>query len=156
MAKKCLIIVYSYHHNNTKKVAQKMSEVLNADVITPVEVQSYDLSEYDLIGFGAGIDSGKHYKPLIDCVQTMNLQKEQKAFIFSTSGVQGQKKVYKDHTALRDILLNKKATILGEFSCKGFNTNLFLKYFGGMNKEHPTSEDLQNAQLFSENLLTTF
>ena len=153
MANKCLIIVYSYHHNNTKKIAQEMSEVLNADVITPEEVQSYDISDFDLIGFGAGIDSGKHYKPLIDCVQTMDLKKEQKAFIFSTSGVQGQKKVYKDHTALRNILLNKETTILGEFSCKGFNTNLFLKYFGGMNKEHPTSEDLQNAQSFSKNLL---
>lgn len=59
-AHKCLIIVYSYHHNNTAKIASIFSEILNAEVKTPEEVISEQLQEYDLIGFGSGIDSGKH------------------------------------------------------------------------------------------------
>jgi flavodoxin len=75
-----------------------------------------------------------------------------KSFIFSTSGVQGDKKVNKDHMALRDILKSKGIEILGEFSCKGFNTNSFLKYFGGINKNSPNAEDIENAMTFARSI----
>jgi flavodoxin len=42
--------------------------------------------------------------------------------------------------------------IVDEFSCKGFNTNSFLKYFGGMNKGRPNAEDLKHAEEFVQNL----
>jgi flavodoxin len=75
-----------------------------------------------------------------------------KCFIFSTSAIQGEKKVANDHAALRKILLSKGYEIAGEFSCKGFNTNAFLKYFGGMNKNSPNEEDLNNAMRFASKL----
>jgi len=58
---KCLIIVCSYHHGNTEKVAYAMAEVLNAQVMNPNEVDSSRLKEYELIGFGSGIYSEKHH-----------------------------------------------------------------------------------------------
>ncbi len=150
---KTLIITYSYHHNNTLKVAHAINEVLNGTIVTPAEALNINLSEYNLIGFGAGIDSGKHYKELLDYAQTIDSITEKSCFIFSTSAVQGDKKVYKDHSALRKIVQSKGYDVVGEFSCKGFNTNLFLKYIGGMNKNNPNENDLSNAKMFANNLI---
>jgi len=151
-ATKCLIIVYSYHHNNTAKIADKFAEVLRANVKTPEEITLEELSEYDIIGFGAGIDSGRHYKPLLDFADTLPKIDKKPAFIFSTSAIQGEEKVEKDHSLLRQKLQSKGYIILGEFSCKGFNTNSFLKCFGGMNKNRPNIEDLKHAEEFALNL----
>lgn len=153
-AGKCLIIVYSYHHNNTAKIANEFSKVLHASVKTPDQVDPEELLEYDLIGFGAGIDSGRHYKPLLDLVETLTKVSNKSAFIFSTSAIQGEAKVAKDHSLLRQKLQSKGYKIIGEFSCKGYNTNSFLKFFGGMNKGKPDSEDLKHAQEFALSLRT--
>jgi flavodoxin len=149
---KSLIIVYSYHHNNTFKVAEEFSKVLNADIIGPGDVILNELEGYDLIGFGAGIDSGSHYQQLLDLADLLPLVDKKRAFIFSTSAIQGDSKVFKDHSALRGKLEMKGYHIVGEFSCKGFNTNSFLKYLGGMNKGKPDMEDLKRAREFSANL----
>jgi flavodoxin len=61
-----LIVVFSYHHKNTQKIAEVMAKVLDAQVKSTQETGSDELKEYDLIGFGAGIDSGKHYRELLD------------------------------------------------------------------------------------------
>ena len=42
--------------------------------------------------------------------------------------------------------------IVGEFACKGFNKNSFMKYFGGMNKGRPNAEDLKHAEEFAQKL----
>lgn len=146
---KYLIIVYSYHHNNTMKIAEEFSKILGAKIITPDQVILKALEEYDIIGFGAGIDSGRHYKPLLDLVDMLPEANKKPAFIFSTSAIQGDAKVAKDHSTLRLKLQSKGYTNIGEFSCKGFNTNSFLKYFGGMNKGKPDKNDLKNAQEFA-------
>ncbi len=152
VALKCLIIVYSYHHNNTAKIANEFSKVLHAEVKTPEQVNPGELQEYDLIGFGAGIDSGRHYKPLLDLADKLPELNKKPGFIFSTSAIQGEAKVAKDHSLLRQKLQSKGYIIIGEFSCKGFNTNLFLKYFGGMNKGKPDSVDLRHAEEFALSL----
>jgi flavodoxin len=151
-AARCLIIVYSYHHNNTAKIAHEFSRVLNAPIKSPDQINPEELQEYDLIGFGAGIDSGRHYKPLLDLADRLTETNNQRAFIFSTSAIQGEAKVAKDHALLRQKLLAKGYSIVGEFSCKGYNTNSFLKYFGGMNKGKPDSEDIRHAEEFALNL----
>lgn len=152
-APKCLIIVHSYHHNNTVKIAEAFSAVLHATVKTPAQVILDELQDYALIGFGAGIDSGRHYKPLLDFVDGLPEVNNKASFIFSTSAIQGEDKVRRDHGLLRQKLSSKGYSIAGEFSCKGFNTNSFLKYFGGINKNRPNSEDLRHAKEFAQNLV---
>jgi len=149
---KTLLIVYSYHHNNTSKIAEVFAKVLDAQIKTPQQASLQEIQEYDLVGFGAGIDSGKHYKPLLDLADTILQVVDKKAFIFSTSAIQGEEKVAKDHSLLREKLQSQGYLIVGEFSCKGFNTNSFLKYFGGMNKGRPNEEDLKNAEDFAVTL----
>ncbi|MBE3138160.1 MAG: flavodoxin family protein [Thermoplasmata archaeon] len=149
---KSLIVVHSYHHNNTQKVAQAMAKVLDGQVKSPQQTNPEELNQYDLVGFGAGIDSGKHYRELLDFADALPQVTDKKAFIFSTSGLTGEKKLAKDHSALREKLQAKGYLIVDEFQCKGFNTNSFLKYFGGINKGRPNSEDLKHAEEFAMNL----
>lgn len=149
---KAILVVYSYHHNNTQKVAEVFAKVLDAKNKTPQETNPAELEEYDLVGFGAGIDSGKHYKPLLDFADKLPQVDGKSAFIFSTAGLTGDKKLAKDHSTLREKLEAIGYRIVDEFQCKGFNTNVFLKYFGGMNKGRPNEEDLKNAEDFAVNL----
>lgn len=149
---KCLIVVYSYHHNNTEKVAQVMGKCLDAEVKRPGEVTADDLEKYDLIGFGAGIDSGKHYKEILEFADHLNVVDQKTCFIFSTSAMQGEAKVKKDHLCLREKLVSKGFDVVGEFSCKGYNTNSVLRFIGGMNKGRPNAEDLENAESFAEKM----
>ena len=68
-----------------------------------------------------------------------------KAFIFSTSAIMEKNKVAKDHSKFGEKLQNKGYIIVSEFAFKGFNTNSFMKYFGGMNKRRPNAEKLKNT-----------
>jgi flavodoxin len=129
-----------------------MAKALDAEIKTPQQMQQEELKNYDFVGFGAGIDSGKHYKVLLDFADKLPQVDNKSAFIFSTAGVTGEKKLAKDHSALREKLEAKGYRIVDEFQCKGFNTNVFLKYFGGMNKGRPNEEDLQHAEEFAQNL----
>jgi flavodoxin len=150
-----LIVTVSYHHNNTRKIADAMARVLQAQTKTPQQLSYKELQEYDLIGFGSGIDSGKHYQALLDFADGLPPITNKRAFIFSTSAIQGETKVAEDHLALREILQSKGYLIVGEFSCKGYNTNSFLKLFGGINKGRPNAEDLKLAEKFAQNLRQT-
>jgi flavodoxin len=149
---KSLIVLYSYHHHNTRKVAEAMAGAIGATIKSPSEIKENEPLRYDLVGFGAGIDSGMHYRELLDFAEKLPPVNGNKCFIFSTSAVLTVKKTEKDHARLRGILLSKGYRVIGEFSCLGFNTNHFLKYLGGMNKGRPNAEDIENARRFAENL----
>lgn len=146
------MILFSYHHNNTEKIASVFAKVLDAQIKTPEQTNPEELQGYDLIGFGSGIDSGKHYPVLLDLADKLPQVTGKKAFIFSTAGITGKEKVAGDHSALREKLQSKGYVIVDEFGCLGFNTNSFLKLFGGMNKSRPNAEDLRHAEEFAQSL----
>lgn len=149
---KSLLVVISIHHNNTRKIADAMAKVLDAQIKKPQEVNSEELQEYDLVGFGSGIYGEKHHEYLLDLADTLPQVANKKAFIFSTSAIMGKNKVAKDHLMLREKLQSKGYIVVDEFACKGFNTNSFMKFLGGMNKGRPNVEDLKNAEEFVLNL----
>jgi flavodoxin len=152
MVIKSLLVLFSYHHKNTEKIAKIFAKVLDAQIKKPQQINPEELKEYNLIGFGSGIYGAKHHKTLFDLADTLPQVTNKKAFIFSTSAIMGKAKVAKDHSKLREKLQSKGYMIVDEFSCKGFNTNSFLKYFGGMNKGRPNAEDLKHAEEFVQNL----
>ena len=141
-----LVIVYSYHHMNTEKVAHVFARVLDAKIRTPQQIDPEGLEEYDLIGFGSGIYGERHHKHLLDLADGLPLVNNRKAFIFSTSAIMGKDKVAQDHSLLREKLQAKGYIIVDEFACKGFNTNSFLRYIGGMNKGRPNENDQKDAE----------
>ncbi len=149
---KTLLILFSYHHHNTEKIAQVFARVLDAPIKLPLDVTLADLLEYDLVGFGSGIYSAQHHASLLTLVDQLPPVTHRHAFIFSTNAIQGAAKVARDHAPLRAKLQAKGYSIVGEFSCKGFNTNSFLKWFGGMNKGRPNGDDFQQAEDFAQNL----
>ncbi|NPD90495.1 MAG: flavodoxin [Asgard group archaeon] len=144
--KKSLLIVFSYHHKNTEKIANVIAKVLEAEIKIPQQVNLEELQEYSLIGFGSGIYSEKHHKTILDLVDNLPQTTNKKAFIFSTSAMIDNTT---KHKTLRKKLGSKGYKIVDEFSCKGFNTNSFMKYFGGMNKGRPNEKDLKHAEEFA-------
>jgi flavodoxin len=149
---KSLLVLLSYHHNNTEKIANVIAKVLDAQIKTPQQINPEELQGYSLIGFGSGIYGAKHHKDLLDLADKLPQVTNRKAFIFSTSAMTGEAKVAKDHSLLRKKLQSKGYMIVDEFACKGFNTNSFMKYFGGMNKGRPNAEDIKHAEEFAQNL----
>jgi flavodoxin len=137
---------------NTEKIAKVFAKVLDAEIKMPRQTEAKELQKYDLIGFGSGIDSDKHYRVLLEFADELPKVAGKKAFIFSTSSMVGKDKVAKDHSTLREILESKGYVIVDEFACKGFNTNSFMKYLGGMNKGRPNAEDLTRAEEFVKQL----
>jgi flavodoxin len=73
-------------------------------------------------------------------------------------GISGQKRLeeytYKCNATLKETLQSKGYLIVDEFGCAGFNTNKFLKYFGGINKGRPNTEDLKRAEEFATKLIS--
>ena len=146
---KSLLILFSYHHNNTEKIANVFAKVLNAQIKMPQQVNPEALQDYNLIGFGSGIYGAKHHESILSLADTLPQATNTNAFIFSTSALTGEAKRTKDHTTLREKLQSKGYTIVDEFQCKGFNTNSFMRFFGGMNKGRPNTEDLKDAEEFA-------
>jgi flavodoxin len=149
---KSILVVISIHHNNTLKIANVIAKDLNAQIKKPQEIKHGELSDYDLVGFGSGIYGEKHHMSLLNLADKLPKMVNKKAFIFSTAGITSKDKTKKDHSQLREKLQKKGYLIIDDFQCKGFNTNSFLKYFGGMNKGRPNAKDLKNAEEFARNL----
>ncbi len=153
---KSLLVVFSYHHNNTEKIANACAKVLGAEVKTPQQVRPEEIAEYDLVGFGSGIYSATFDPSVLDLADRLPYSAGKKAFLFSTYGapafIANREFIEKNHQQIREKLQAKGYTIIGEFGCAGWNTNSFLKYFGGLNKGRPNEEDLRNAEEFARSV----
>jgi flavodoxin len=156
MKKKVLIILSSYHHKNTEKLANIISEVLSAEVISPNNVNIDKLQDYDLIGFGSGIYDGHHHKLQIELVDKLPTTKSKNVFLFSTTGsprfIINNDFIKQNHSLIKNKLEAKGYEVIGEFGCAGWNTNGFLKYFGGLNKDKPDNNDIIKAKEFALSL----
>ena len=149
---KSLLVLFSYHHKNTEKIANVFAEVLDAQIKTPQQINPEELQDYNLVGFGSGIYGAKHHKSILDLTDNMLQVTNRKAFIFSTSALTGEDKKADDHSSLKEKLQSKGYMIMDDFQCKGFNTNSFMRFFGGMNRGRPNAEDLKHAEEFAQNL----
>ena len=155
---KSLIVLFSYHHNNTRKIAEAMAAVLGAEIKLPQEISPLELGQYDLVGFGSGIYSYQHHSSLLDLVTKLPQVANAKAFVFSTTGTPiafGQSAIteaLEEHRQLKEKLQSKGYEIVDEFICAGFNTNSFLRLFGGINKGRPNAEDIKHAEEFAQKL----
>jgi len=157
---KSLVIVFSYHHKNTEKIANVFAKVLDAPVKTPQQVNPEEIREYSLVGFGSGIYGAKNHESLLDLAKKLPHADGRKAFIFSTFGApvglyKGERLrefIKNNHAALRGKLESRGYTVVDEFSCAGLNTNSFLRFFGGLNKGRPDAKDLRHAEEFAHNL----
>jgi len=168
MSSNCLIILHSYHHNNTRKVAETIALVLGAEVKDPEAIRPQEIGKYRLLGFGSGIYGEKHHISLLDLAEELPVNAQRRVFLFSTFGAPSgamdttgfgeecgsrtERYTHKVHTALREKLTVKGYTVVGEFACPGWNTNSFLRFVGGINKGRPNERDLEEAKEFAHRL----
>ena len=146
--KKALIIYASTHHGSTKKLAEAIANRYDVHLIDATKQQTADLSAYDLIGFASGIDFGKFY-PCVEQFLERNLPENKRVFFLYTCAKVSSRFTKTAKTAAR----KKGAAIVGEYGCRGFNTYGPWKLIGGMNKGHPSADELQEAVGFYESLL---
>lgn len=70
--------------------------------------------------------------------------------MFSTSGLPFFLKAW--HAPLKSLLGRKGFEVVGEFSCRGFDTWGPLWLTGGLNRNHPDEMDLERAREFARKL----
>ena len=126
-----------------------MAKVLNAKLLKPDEVVIEKIVKYDLIGFGSGIYFSKFHRTLLELIENLPNFKNKKAFIFYTSGAEPSARFTK---LPKDKLIERGFNIIGEFSCKAFDTFGLLKLFGGINRGRPNENDLREAENFARNI----
>ena len=155
---KSLIVCVSVEHGNTRKVVEAMAEVLDATIVEPEEIQDTQvLSEYDLIGFGAGIYYGLHHKRLRRFIKGLLSNNAQRVFLVTTNGVRSKlymKLVKININNLKKRLKKQGFDVVGDFSCGGISDWAFFRLVGGISKGRPNAEDLENAKEFAEGLVT--
>ena len=144
---KTAIIYVSTHHGNTKKLADAIAAKNEITLIDATREKTVNLSGYDRIAFASGIAYGKFYPPMLKFMEE-NLPEEKKVFFLYTYGA--KRKGYSD--AAKKIALGKKAEILGEYSCPGFDTIGPFKVIGGIAKGHPTEDEIAGAVSFYDSL----
>ncbi len=108
-----------------------------------------------LIGIGSGIYFGRFHKSIRVWLKSLpaNAGEGHRAFVFSTSGLPFLSRMY--HRPLRRGLEKKGFEVVGEFSCRGFDTFGALWLIGGLNRKHPDEHDLLRAERFAEQLSRT-
>jgi flavodoxin len=152
-----LVVVFSYHHNNTEKIANAVAKVLGAEVKSPRQVTPEEIAEYDLVGFGSGIYHATFDSSVLELADRLPHAAGKKVFLFSTYGAPavfvGGKFVANNHTQIREKLQAKGYTVIGEFGCAGWNTNSIYRFLGGLNKGKPDAGDLRNAEAFARDMM---
>ncbi len=79
---KTLIIYKSIHLGSTKKIAETIGRIIDADVIEPKE---FDIDKFDaceLIGFGSGIYDDGFHKAILDLVDKLPNFETKRVFLF--------------------------------------------------------------------------
>ena len=144
---KTAICYYSRHHGNTLKVLEVMARGNDINLIDVTARTAVHLEEYDCIGFASGIYYSKFQKSVLDFAGQY-LPEGKDVFFVYTCGSMG-----KGYTkAIAEAAAAKKAHILGEYGCRGFDTFGPFKLVGGIAKGHPDADDLQKAKDFYQSI----
>ena len=144
--KKTIILYFSQHHGNTKKLVDAIGKC----AVKTVEISKagdIDLSEYDLIGIASGIYGGNFGKPVLNYVSE-HLPEGKDVFLLYSYA-----KKLKDYTGgIRKVIEEKKGKVVGEYGCQGYNTFGPFKLIGGTGKSHPTKDEIEGAVSFYKKL----
>jgi flavodoxin len=131
-------VIVDSRGGNTRKMADAIAEELG--IKTENMVQS--LPDAEILFLGSGTYGGRPGEAMMNFIRSGNFS-GRKVAIFGTSAslAGGQKMI----TALTDILMQKGATVLGSYHCKG---RFLLVNWG-----HPDKEDLDNAKKFARDMI---
>ena len=129
---KTAVCYYSRHHGNTRKVLDAMADEGNLDLIDVTTRQTVRLEEYDCIGFASGIYGFDVQKAVVEFARQYLPQGKSVFFVYTYGGAKGS-----GAKSVAEIAREKNCPVLGEFSCKGYDTFGSFKLIGGIAKGHP-------------------
>ena len=144
---KSMIIYASRHHGNTKQLAEHLAKRYEITLVDAQKGSKVDYGGYDLIGFASGMDFGKFYPPVTALAQALPTGK----CVYALYTCARDQSRY--GSEIEEIAAQTGCRYLGKFGCRGYNTYGPWKLIGGMNKEHPSREELEAACAFYEGLL---
>ena len=145
---KTAIVYYSKHHGNTKKVLDAIKEYDQEVVLIDVtEKHEVDLTGYDRIGVASGIYYGKFAEQVQNFLK-VNLPTGKDVFFIATAG----NPIEHNFNSVVAVTKAKHCNELGKFQARGFDTFGPFRLVGGLQKGHPTEEELQEAVEFYKNL----
>ena len=137
----------SRHHGNTRKVLEAMASAGDVDLIDVTSRIAPRLDRYDLVGFASGIHFGRFHETVLRYAEQY-LPQGKDVFLVSTCGAPGRHHL----DAIRAVVRAKDCPVLGEFSCRGWDTFGPFQLVGGLAKGHPDAEDLRQAAKFFRGL----
>ena len=140
---KTAICYYSRHHGNTLNVLEAMAGEGDVDLIDVTTRQTVRLEKYDCIGFASGIYGFEFQKAVVEFARQYLPQGKPVFFVYTYGGAKGS-----GAKAVAKIAQEQNCRMLGEFSCKGYDTFGPFKLVGGIAKGHPDERDLENARKF--------
>ncbi len=123
-------------------MVEAISKELNIVAIDAETEEIPDLTTYDNIIFTSGIDFGKFYEPVANVARKVPTGKKVYA-IYTCASVND--KIGND---IKTIVEERGCTFEGKYGCKGYNTYGPWKVIGGMNKKHPSINEIHSAILF--------
>ena len=146
---KTIILYYSSHHGNTKKLVDAIaaSDPENVELLDVTKAGPKDLSGYEWIGVASGIYAGSFGKPLLKYMKE-NLPAGKNVFIIFTSAMNADGM----SSSARKVIEEKGCLVMGQYNCPGFNTFGPFKLVGGTAKGHPTKEEIDGAVKFYKSL----
>lgn len=147
---KAVIVCASVAHGNTRRIAESMSQVLAAKVVSPEEADLAELADADLVGLGSGIFYQRFHPRLTSFVKALPAGRG-RAFVFATSGLPELPLVPFTRSLVR-LLEGKGFEVDGTFSCRALDTMGPFKLIGGIQKQRPNEGDLAAARAFAARL----
>ena len=142
------VIVYaSTHHGKTKKLLEAIAEQEDVELLDIAANEKYDLSVYSCIGIASGIAYGKYYPQMLKFLEN-NLPCDKDVFYIHTAG--DPRENHAD--SAKKIADERNCRCLGVFYCKGFDTFGPFKLVGGINKNRPNTEDMEQVIQFYRGL----
>lgn len=140
---KTAVCYYSRHHGNTLKVLEAMAAEGQIDLIDVTKRQTVRLDEYDCIGFASGIYGFEFQKAVVEFARQYLPAGKPVFFVYTYGGMKGS-----GAKAVAAVAAEKGCPVLGEFSCKGYDTFGPFKLVGGIAKGRPNAKDLEKARRF--------
>ncbi len=145
---KKVICYYSAHHGNTHKLLEAIKKSdPDVKLIDTTKRHEYDLHSFDKVGFASGIYYGKFAEQVLNFAR-INLPPSKDVFFIATAGNPGNN----CFNSISQITEGKLCNEVGRYVCKGFDTFGPFKLVGGIQKGHPTDEEIQAAVDFYTNL----
>lgn len=145
---KTVIVYYSKHHGNTKKLLDAIAEKHDVTLIDVVANKDADVSEYDRIGLASGIYFSSFAKQITAFAEE-KLPENKDVFFIATCGAPAVDSFF---NGIRKITDSKNCRFVGQYICNGYDTFGPFKLVGGLKKGHPDAEDIRKAVEFYEGL----